>query len=79
MVAAIGNSGAAMASNQSNLEEPIDRVVSYEEACVRLGRSIRSLYREIHAGRLKAIQLSARRRGIRSSEIQRYLESLESA
>lgn len=65
-----------MALDAQTAEPPIDRVVSYEEACFRLSKSIRTLYRDVREGRIKAVKLSARKVGIRESEIRRYIDEL---
>jgi predicted site-specific integrase-resolvase len=56
----------------------IDPVVSLREASKATNQSEWTLKRRAKAGKLKIIKLSANRNGIRASEVNRYLDALES-
>jgi hypothetical protein len=65
------------------IQEPpfakLDRVITLGEAAAIAGVSLWTLKRRSDAGKLKILRLSPRRIGVRLSEIERYLTSIESA
>lgn len=56
-----------------------DKVISVRDAAEISGVSTATLKRRAQAGDLKILKLSVRRRGIRMSELQRWLEACGSA
>ena len=52
-----------------------DRVISVHEASVRANLSVATLKRCNQRGELKIIKLSPRRRGVRLSDLQTFLDS----
>ena len=55
----------------------IDPVVSLEDSSKIANESKSTLIRRAKAGKLKVLKLSARRRGIRASELARYIDAME--
>ncbi len=55
----------------------IDPVVSLEDSAKIANESKSTLIRRAKAGKLTVLKLSARRRGIRASELARYIDQME--
>lgn len=55
----------------------IDPVVSLDDSSALSNESKSTLIRRAKAGKLKILKLSARRRGIRASELARYIDAME--
>lgn len=56
---------------------PIDQVYTINEAATMIGVSPETLRRRIKEGKIKMLRMSPARVGIRSSEVQRFLDAAE--
>ena len=55
--------------------QPVDRVLTFKQACDLLSLSKSGLRRLMQAGRIRPINLSARRIGFRQTDIAAFIES----
>ncbi len=66
-----------IAMEQRRRDPKVDKVIQLKEASLRAGLSVDVLKRRSKEGNLKFLQLSANRLGVRESELDRFLRTLE--